>query len=440
MRGALLLALAGCVGCAQGITEADPSQVVWVPSPDAGVVAYTMGTRSFCGDDACQPRLDQLPRAVTVAPFELDATEVTLEQYTVWAVKAKATLPSWDYDRRNKPAAVTIDVARAYCQAQQSPDGKPGRLPTEAEWELAARWAGSAQLAPYPWGGDTTRLHSCDVPSLGCGADVSDVGTNPKDVDALGIFDLGGNLPEWVEDDYTPAPACAGATPFAALCGSDTTCVSNACATAMCEKGCAPGVAGAAPATPTTNTPFCAYDPSAPAQPEPLARTTPRVPMYKGGGVGVPACHFDAGMRTAWDQTDVKTSIGFRCAYGRAPAPTVTARLLFKQLPAGTTAIHLEQPGSIAAQRWTMLQVVGFDATRGAFPVALDGNNAYTIETPTAEAPLVVAIQGLPPRAISLPISLDNASGMSCSIAHALDLSGGEPAGGAADEVGESCP
>ncbi len=124
--------------------------------------------------------------------------EVTRAQFRRFCDEAGRAAPPWPPGEPDTlPASdVSRDDARAYCRWAGL------RLPTEAEWEFAAR---GPENRLYPWGDDpaagqanTRSRHAGRVGRL-----VS-VGTSPGDRSPFGCLDMAGNVTEWVDDAFSP--------------------------------------------------------------------------------------------------------------------------------------------------------------------------------------------------------------------------------------------
>ena len=101
----------------------------------------------------------------------------------------------------DKPVTnVTWQQAMMYCVHNNK------RLPTEAEWEAAARLReadGSRVVSDYPWGNSDVDCARAVLDQAGCGSDEpQSVGTTPRGHSYYGVADLTGNVREWVFDRY----------------------------------------------------------------------------------------------------------------------------------------------------------------------------------------------------------------------------------------------
>ncbi|MBM4342635.1 MAG: SUMF1/EgtB/PvdO family nonheme iron enzyme [Deltaproteobacteria bacterium] len=173
------------------------------------------------------------PKAtVWVQTYWMDLREVTFGEYKACERKGKCPKAGPKYSDFNRPKQAMTGVnwfdARAYCQAA----GK--RLPTEAEWEKAARGPDGAL---HPWGDEPATCkravimdksgRSCGVKKLHSQPEkgrVLEVATRPAG--AYGLFDMSGNSWEWVADWYSPSygkcgAACAGQDPKGPCAGAD---------------------------------------------------------------------------------------------------------------------------------------------------------------------------------------------------------------------------
>jgi formylglycine-generating enzyme required for sulfatase activity len=168
-------------------------------------------TRGAIGDPEAEA--DEKPaRSIRVAAFAIDRTEVTRAAYAACIVSRRcAPVPDAspaDLISRLPMTQVSWRDAAAYCAAIGA------RLPTEAEWERAAR--GNVDRRRFPWGdaADCTRANFGNFEGEGrCprhpGRPV-EVGTFPSGASPDGVLDLAGNVWEWTADYYDPRAYARG--------------------------------------------------------------------------------------------------------------------------------------------------------------------------------------------------------------------------------------
>ncbi|MBX7254024.1 MAG: SUMF1/EgtB/PvdO family nonheme iron enzyme [Candidatus Promineofilum sp.] len=140
---------------------------------------------------------------VTLDAYWIDRTEVTNAQYAA-CVAAKACSPpesSSSYIRGShydNPAHADYPVTQVtWYNATAYAEWAGGRLPTEAQWEYAARGPESFE---FPWGNGAS---SCRLANTsGCVRDISQTGAYPDGASWVGALDMAGNVSEWTNDWY----------------------------------------------------------------------------------------------------------------------------------------------------------------------------------------------------------------------------------------------
>jgi len=160
-------------------TGADGQTLVWVPSG-----SFMMGGTVF-------PH-EQPIHEVTIEGFWIGQCEVTNAQYQVFCTATGRTFPLGSDQGDDHPVVdVSWDDAKAYC------DHYGYALPTEAQWEYAAR--GPASSA-YPWGDAWDLSRCCNYDNKGPGGRTYPVGSFPTGVSWCGALDMAGNVWEWCAD------------------------------------------------------------------------------------------------------------------------------------------------------------------------------------------------------------------------------------------------
>jgi formylglycine-generating enzyme required for sulfatase activity len=214
-------------GSEEGESHAAPSASAPTPMPvaapwvghqpvaeDHGMLLLPGGRFTMGSSLRGAPRSERA-RPMVIGPYWIDRTETTVADYQACVAAGACAAPQRSSAActagRGVPglpiSCVRWEDARAYCRFVRK------RLPTEAEWEFAAR--GTRRVA-YPWGGTgascalavtllrDTSGHSCSP------SGPAPVGAHPKGASAFGVLDLAGNVEEWVDDFWSESPPAEG--------------------------------------------------------------------------------------------------------------------------------------------------------------------------------------------------------------------------------------
>ncbi len=222
----LILATSACAGDSSlGDTRVRPG--------DAMPMVYVTGGTFQMGSDESDPDAasDEFPQhPVTLDAFWIDRTEVSNAQYALCVADGECDEAAFveyaNYNGDDQPVVgVSWRDATVYCEWVGA------RLPTEAEWEYAAR---GERGFVYPWGNefdcsrgnfDDERVYDGYVVPGGEGCDgyltTAPVGSFPAGVSWCGAQDMAGNAWEWVDDWHGDYPATAQVNPTGPAEGSN---------------------------------------------------------------------------------------------------------------------------------------------------------------------------------------------------------------------------
>ncbi len=202
------------------VTRPEPVQVQPAPTPSTSKAiepemvnipagTFTMGCKEDrdnveggCLDD------EKPAHEVSISAFQLAATDVTFEQWDACeAAKVCPHANDQGWGRGNRPVInVSWNDAKTYLQWLSKESGKAYRLPSEAEWEYAAR---AGTTTAYPWGSKASHAFANYGKDECCGGLVSGkdqwVNTSPVGsfaANPFGLYDMNGNVLQWVEDCY----------------------------------------------------------------------------------------------------------------------------------------------------------------------------------------------------------------------------------------------
>jgi len=169
------------------------------PTPPEGMVYIPAGKFTMGRNDG---ETDESPaHEVEVKAFFLDQHELTNREYKKFVDESGHRIPShWKNNGSYEPEDAILPVTYVTWQdAVAYATWTKKRLPTEAEWEFAARGGDKGYL--YPWGNEWREGYA--NANRESAMKPSPIHSFEKDVSPLSIFDMAGNVSEWVENYYT---------------------------------------------------------------------------------------------------------------------------------------------------------------------------------------------------------------------------------------------
>jgi len=174
---------------------------------------FTMGDTEMEGEKDEQPT-----HQVTLKTFKIAKTETTVAQWKAFCAatgRAMPETPSWGWIDSHPIVNVNYGDAMAYCDWLAEKMDADYRLPTEAEWEYAARGGKGSKGTKYSGGRSLDNAGWYDANS---GSKTHSVAT--KNPNELGIYDMSGNVWEWCKDWYADYSATAQTNPKGVASGS----------------------------------------------------------------------------------------------------------------------------------------------------------------------------------------------------------------------------
>jgi serine/threonine-protein kinase len=168
---------------------------VWVRETDGMTMVGVPAGEFLMGSPAGEGADDEHPQhTVYLDGYWIDQTEVTNGEYRRCLDTGACTQPGYwtddSYNQEDQPVVgVDWNQATAYCRWAGA------RLPTEAEWEKAARGTDGRN---YPWGNEDATCERANY--AGCAGRPLPVGSEPAGASPFGVLDMAGNVLEWTAD------------------------------------------------------------------------------------------------------------------------------------------------------------------------------------------------------------------------------------------------
>ncbi|MCY4623757.1 MAG: SUMF1/EgtB/PvdO family nonheme iron enzyme [Chloroflexi bacterium] len=150
--------------------------------------------------------LKETPNSEVYLPdFYIARTPITTQLWTEYAYQTGSTLQAIWAESTAEPnhpvAGVSYEEVEAFCNWLSAVSAYEVSLPTEAQWEKAARGTDGRE---YPWGYEFDAAR-CNTREGGCGG-VTPVDRFPAGASPYGVLDMAGNVEEWTSDLYQPYP------------------------------------------------------------------------------------------------------------------------------------------------------------------------------------------------------------------------------------------
>ncbi|MBQ2560623.1 MAG: formylglycine-generating enzyme family protein [Fibrobacter sp.] len=158
---------------------------------------FVMGATDELGNDAYD--WEKPTHQVTLSSFSINKYEVTQEEWQV----VMGNNPSWFKGAKRPVEKVSWEECQEFILKLNAMTGRHFRLPTEAEWEYAARGGNKSHGYKYAGSND---LKSVGWYDFNCRNETHNVGS--KQPNELGLYDMSGNVWEWCQDwydEYSPS-------------------------------------------------------------------------------------------------------------------------------------------------------------------------------------------------------------------------------------------
>jgi formylglycine-generating enzyme required for sulfatase activity len=191
--------------------------IEWITIPGGKFMMGSNGSGYAIAPDIKRPV--QPLHEVAIKTFQMSKTLVTVEQYGKCVSVGKCTEPNnWNSKQPRRPLycnwkmkgresdpinCVDWDQANQYARFVSESQHVHARLPTESEWEYAARSGGKDQK--FPWGNEQPTCERAVMSAYGqpsCGRGTMPVCSKPKGNTKQGLCDMAGNVWEWVQDKW----------------------------------------------------------------------------------------------------------------------------------------------------------------------------------------------------------------------------------------------